>query len=227
METHEKLRVLAGILLIASAITHILQLFFVGFEWHDISAALFGAVYGILGFLLIKFQANKIVTYICIILPVIGGTLGLVRLFTIEIALHGEINWFIVWHVIADAIISPCCTYSFIKLAAYEKLPAIDFISLVLFDITAIIHMLYPIQYGISFVSLGTAVFGAIYFILAVILWIKGLEKNLTIVSLVIIMVGMILAIGTSIIAYTPFFVFFLIMDIILLILRAYILRKL
>ncbi len=36
METHVKLKTIAGLLLIASAITHLLQLLWVGFEWHDI-----------------------------------------------------------------------------------------------------------------------------------------------------------------------------------------------
>ena len=97
METIDKCRVLAGVLLIASAITHVLQLFFVGFEWHDISAAIVGSLYGILGVLLLVLKENKIVLIISIIYPIIGGTLGLLRLITIEIGIHGEINWFIVW----------------------------------------------------------------------------------------------------------------------------------
>ena len=111
METKDKCRNLAGVLLIASAITHVLQLFFVGFEWHDISAAIVGSLYGILGVLLLILKENKILLLICIIYPIIGGTLGLIRLITIEIGIHGEINWFIVWHVIADAIVVPCCIY--------------------------------------------------------------------------------------------------------------------
>ena len=116
MENHEKLRILAGILLIASAITHVLQIFWVGFEWHDIFAAVYGSSYGILGLLLILYRESKPLAIIGAIHPTIGGILGLYRLINIEIAVHGYINWFIVWHVIVDAIVVPICIYSYIKL---------------------------------------------------------------------------------------------------------------
>lgn len=111
-----KFRNVAGILLIISAITHILQLFFVGFEWHDISAAVIGFLYGILGILLIYYKDNKVLAIIGILFPAFGGTLGLFRLITIEILLNGSINWFIIWHLIADLIIIPCCILSYINI---------------------------------------------------------------------------------------------------------------
>ena len=120
MESHAKLKTFAGLLLIASAITHLLQLFWVGFEWHDINAAIYGALYGLLGILLILYKDNKIITIVGVIFPTIGGLLGLNRLINIEIAIHGEINWFIVWHIIADIIIVPVCIFSYIHLRRLE-----------------------------------------------------------------------------------------------------------
>ena len=90
MEKDEKLRYVAGILLIISAITHNLQLFVHGFSSHQIGAALYGAIYGILGILLIKFKESKI------------------------------INYFIVFHVIVDIIVVPICIYLFLKLRKKE-----------------------------------------------------------------------------------------------------------
>ena len=123
MENHEKLKIVSGILLIISAITHIGQLLFVGFELHDIGAALYGSSYGVLGFLLILVSCkdisliwNKIITLVGVILPLVGGILGLNRLINIEIGIHGEINWFIVLHVIIDCIVIPSCLYSLIKI---------------------------------------------------------------------------------------------------------------
>ena len=116
MEKHEKLRILAGFLLIASAITHVTQLFFVGFEWHDIGAAIIGSIYGILGVLIILYRENKVLTIICIIYPIFGGTLGLYRLIYIEIAIYGVINWFILWHVAADVVVVLICIYSYLEL---------------------------------------------------------------------------------------------------------------
>jgi hypothetical protein len=116
MESHVKLKIIAGLLLIASAVTHLLQLLWVGFEWHDIGAAIYGALYGALGILLILYKDNKLITIGGVILPTIGGLLGLYRLINIEIAIHGQINWFIVWHIIADLIVVPVCIYSYIHL---------------------------------------------------------------------------------------------------------------
>ncbi len=116
MEKHGKLKIFAGILLITSAITHVTQLFFVGFEWHDIGAAIIGSIYGILGVLLIIYRENKILTIICIIYPIFGGTLGLYRLVYIEIAIYGTVNWFIVWHVAVDVVVILICIYSYLKL---------------------------------------------------------------------------------------------------------------
>ena len=123
MKKHEKLKIIAGILLIISAITHVVQIFVVGFEWHDIGAALYGSTYGILGILLIIISSQdlstimkKVITIGGIIWPLIGGILGLNRLINIELKIHGEINWFIIFHVIIDSIVIPICIYSLLKL---------------------------------------------------------------------------------------------------------------
>ena len=123
MERHEKLKVFAGILLIISAITHIGQFLVFGFELHDIGAAIFGIAYGLLGFRLIvisikdvSLKWKKVMTFGGIILPLIGGILGLNRLINIEIKIYGVFNWFIVIHVIIDCIVIPICIYSFLQL---------------------------------------------------------------------------------------------------------------
>ncbi len=123
IEKHEKCKIIAGILLIISAITHVGQLFVVGFELHDIGAALYGSTYGILGILLIiisykdaSINWKRLITLGGAIWPLIGGILGLNRLINIEIAIHGEINWFIILHVMIDCIVVPICIYSFLKL---------------------------------------------------------------------------------------------------------------
>jgi len=123
MEKHEKLKIIAGVLLIISAITHVIQLFVVGFEWHDIGAAFYGSTYGILGILLIvvsgrnlSIMMKKLITLGGMIWPLIGGLLGLNRLINIELKIHGEINWFIIFHIIIDCIVIPICLYSLLKL---------------------------------------------------------------------------------------------------------------
>lgn len=116
MEIHEKLRIVAGILLIISAISHNLQLFVYGTAENSILAALYGILYGVLGFLLIIFRQNQILAILGGIVPVIGGVLGLERLIIYFILASGEINFFIIFHLIVDIIVVPICWYDFIKL---------------------------------------------------------------------------------------------------------------
>ena len=59
---------------------------------------------------------QKVITIGGIIWPLIGGILGLNRLINIELKIHGEINWFIIFHVIIDCIVIPICIYSLLKL---------------------------------------------------------------------------------------------------------------
>ena len=121
-----KIKTIAGILLITSAITHLLQLVWVGFELHDIGAAIYGALYGLLGILLILYMDNKLITIVGVIFPTIGCLLGLNRLINIEIAIHGEMNWFIVWHIIADIIVVAACIYSYFHLRSQATLHEFD-----------------------------------------------------------------------------------------------------
>jgi len=220
IELHVKLRYLAGLLLIASAFTHNLQLLFVGFEWHDISAALVGTLYGIIGVLLILMKESKIISFIAIIFPVIGGALGLVRLFMIEIGIYGQINWFIVWHVIADAIIVPCCFYSHIKISNFDNNEILNFLSICLLLITGILHALQVNIYGTSFEILGQMAFGFVYIALSILIWLIGDKKIISILGFILPLIGGILGLAVLFIFPTPFLVVFEIIDLVVIIIR-------
>ncbi|MHA1291440.1 MAG: hypothetical protein ACTSQJ_02095 [Promethearchaeota archaeon] len=115
METTIKLKYIVGILLIISSFTHIIQIFYIGGEGHTIGAALFGVVYGIIGFLIISFKESKNITLLCAILPIIGGTLGLIR-FIWMILFEEIINYFIIFHLIVDIIVVPISFYLYFKM---------------------------------------------------------------------------------------------------------------
>lgn len=116
MNTREKLILLAGILLVISGITHVSQIFVYGIEGHIIGAVTFGVIYFVLGILLILFKENKLIMLLGAILPTIGGILGVGRLFLFYVLASGEINFFIVFHVIVDIIVVPICIYSYLQL---------------------------------------------------------------------------------------------------------------
>ncbi|MCP4763889.1 MAG: hypothetical protein GY870_19110 [archaeon] len=126
MERHEQLRIIAGILLIISAITHVLQLLVVTIEQESIIAALYGGIlYGVLGVLLIITRKNNWITILTdissIIYPTIGGSMALFNLIDHDLAQPGFRKWFMIWHIFLDCVIVPMCIYSFIVIQKNKK----------------------------------------------------------------------------------------------------------
>ena len=109
-KTEIRLRLLAGGLLIISAITHTIQVFVFGGIWHNIGAALYGLMYLFFGIGLIKFPENRFVLPLSIIMPAIGGAGGVIRF----LFLHAE-NFFIIIHVLIDIIVVPACVLLFME----------------------------------------------------------------------------------------------------------------
>lgn len=108
MQRNRILRYLAGILLICSAFTHVIQMFFVGTEAHTLGAVAFGVLYGIIGVILITYDKNKYVPLLCAILPAIGGVLGFIR-FVGMLMVENIVNYFIIFHLTVDIIVVPIC----------------------------------------------------------------------------------------------------------------------
>jgi hypothetical protein len=94
-------RVTAAVLMLISGVTHVSQLFVYQHEGPVIGASIFGVIYFIIGlFLLGKSRAALLLG---IILPAIGGSLGVWRFFFLHT------NPFTVFHVIIDLIVIPIC----------------------------------------------------------------------------------------------------------------------
>ena len=94
-------RKLAGILMLISGVTHLIQLQVYPLEGHVIGAAAFGIVYFIIGLMLLRF--TPIALWLGAILPTIGGVLGIYRF----IFLHS--NPFSIFHVAIDLIVVALC----------------------------------------------------------------------------------------------------------------------
>ncbi len=110
MDTEMKLRILAGVSLIISAFTHSLQVFVYGGVWHNLAAAVYGAMYLFLGIGLIRYLKTKGLVLMCIVLPLIGGIGGVIRF----LVFHTEAaNLFIILHVLIDIIVVPTCVLIF------------------------------------------------------------------------------------------------------------------
>ena len=94
---------LAGILMLVSSVTHVVQLQVYPLEHHVIGAAAFGIIYFFIGLFLLR--RRRLAFWLGAILPTIGGVLGVYRF----VFLHA--NPFTIFHVIIDLIVVPICIY--------------------------------------------------------------------------------------------------------------------
>jgi hypothetical protein len=99
----ERPRKVAAILMLVSGVTHISQLFVYGTAGHVLGAAVFGVVYLALGLLLLG--QSRVVLWLAVILPAIGGILGVLRFATVQA------NPFSVFHVAVDLVVVAICLY--------------------------------------------------------------------------------------------------------------------
>lgn len=218
-------RIIAANILIISCITHLVQLAIVGFEWHDIAAAVIGGLYGVLGILLLLYKDYKLLTFIGIVYPFIGGTLGFVRLITIEIGQNGTINWFIVWHLIADGIIVPTLFYYYISFTNLNRKDKLSFLTVILLSIIGILHIL-QIYYEITLENIMQAIFGILYIEFALLLQFKDDRKEFQIAAIYLTIIGAIFGLFLFYFIFNPFLIFFVIIDIIIVYLRIIIYKK-
>ena len=98
---------LAGMLMIISSVTHVLQLKVYPLEHHVIGAATFGIIYFFIGLFLLRH--NRLAFWLGAIIPSIGGVLGVYRF----LFLHP--NPFTVFHVLIDLVVVPICIYNLKK----------------------------------------------------------------------------------------------------------------
>lgn len=95
---------LAGMLMIISSVTHVIQLQIYPLQHHVIGAAVFGVIYFFIGLSLLRHK--RLALWLGAIIPTIGGVLGVYRFFF----LHP--NPFTVFHVAIDLIVVPICIYN-------------------------------------------------------------------------------------------------------------------
>lgn len=94
---------LAGILMLVSSVTHVVQLQVYPLEHHVVGAAGFGVIYFFIGLFLLR--KKRLAFWFGAILPSIGGVLGVYRF----LFLHP--NPFTVFHVLIDLVVVPVCIY--------------------------------------------------------------------------------------------------------------------
>ncbi len=99
-----RIHTLAGMLMIISSVTHVLQLKVYPLEHHVIGAAAFGIIYFFIGLFLLR--RNRLAFWMGAILPSIGGVLGVYRFLW----LHP--NPFTIFHVAIDLVVVPICIYN-------------------------------------------------------------------------------------------------------------------
>ena len=100
-------RRVSAVLMLISGVTHVVQLYFYPAEHSAWGASIFGAIYFVLGLMLLG--QGRLALWLTAILPSIGGTLGIIRF----LSMHR--NPFSVFHVLIDLVVVPCCVYLLMK----------------------------------------------------------------------------------------------------------------
>ncbi|MGL6342017.1 MAG: hypothetical protein ACRC80_23085 [Waterburya sp.] len=98
---------LAGMLMLISSVTHVVQLQVYPLEHHVIGAAAFGIIYFFIGLFLLR--RNRLALWLGSIAPSIGGVLGVYRF----LFLHP--NPFTIFHVLIDLVVVPICICNLIR----------------------------------------------------------------------------------------------------------------
>lgn len=96
-------RTTAAVLMLISGVTHVVQLAFYPGEKSALGASVFGAIYFVIGLLLLGRKRYPL--WLGALLPSIGGALGVWRF----IGMHR--NPFSVFHVLIDLVVVPCCIW--------------------------------------------------------------------------------------------------------------------
>ncbi len=106
-------RMIAGILLLVSAVTHVLQLAVYGTAGHVIGAAAFGLIYLFIGVSLIL--DKKWALWLGATLPAIGGVLGILRF------IFRQATPFIIFHLLVDLVVVPICIFLLVRYRREKK----------------------------------------------------------------------------------------------------------
>ncbi|MGE7957302.1 hypothetical protein ACQKQA_12040 [Pseudomonas sp. NPDC089530] len=99
-------RQLAGVLMLLSGGTHLSQLWVYGMALNVIGAASFGAIYVVVGWLLLR--PGTLGLWLGAYLPTVGGICGAARFMLVHP------NPFSLFHIGIDLIVVPICLYSLV-----------------------------------------------------------------------------------------------------------------
>ncbi|MCY1423046.1 hypothetical protein D9M71_387510 [compost metagenome] len=100
-------RRLAGVLMLLSGGTHLSQLWVYGFVPNVVGAASFGAIYLVIGYLLLR--GGNLGLWLGAYLPTVGGICGAARYLLVHE------NPFSLFHIGIDLIVVPICLYLLVR----------------------------------------------------------------------------------------------------------------
>jgi uncharacterized membrane protein HdeD (DUF308 family) len=103
----------------------------------------------------------------------------------------------------------------------------VNLITMVLFLLTGILHLLMPFFYPMRFEIIASIIYGIIYTILGILVQIKKDNKVIAILSIILPLIGLIAGTVALLPMMDVYILFLLILDPILIILRIYIYRTL
>ncbi len=104
-----------------------------------------------------------------------------------------------------------------------EKLHLITVILLVT---TGVLHIIQPLIFGVTVDAIGAAVFGVIYLSLGILLQVQPENKIIALLSFLLPAFGMCIAIGILALNFTPWLLFLVLFDVVIIPTRIYLYKE-
>jgi len=101
----ERIRLVAGWLLVVSGVVHVLQLFRGAFNVGVFITVLFGILYLLIGVLLLT-NPKRIWFIMGIVIPLLG-----ILLSTLGALSASAMSWLLLFYIVVDVIVVVCCIY--------------------------------------------------------------------------------------------------------------------
>lgn len=235
-EILNKLKLLAVIFIVILGITHVIE-GFLAIGLLDLSVTVF--IYGFflipIGFRLLMLlkkeeldEKKQIIIFASVVI-FLNGCASLIFLGTTDVGQKFILYGFIVWHLIVDIYVFPVLFISNTILDKMDTDEKIGYFSNILIrglGLNYLFQILAQILPGLYYMIVYLLIFGIINLIIGNLLYLKKENKQIQILSIILLTIGGIIAGILFIINTTPNLIMFVIFHVIILVIRIYYIKR-
>lgn len=235
-ERLNKLKLLAVIFIVISGITHVIE-GFLAIGLLDLSVTVF--IYSFflipIGFRLLMLlkkeeldEKKKTIIFASVVI-FLNGCASLIFLITTDVGQKFFLYVFIVWHLIVDIYVFSVLFISNTILDKMDTDEKIGYFSNILIrglGLNYLFQILAQILPGLYYMIVYLLIFGIINLIIGNLLYLKKENKQIQILSIILLTIGGIIAVILLIINTTPNLILFVIFHVIILVIRIYYIKR-